>query len=117
MITSPPDPAAAAYNAWEGVTLMAEEDGDLAYWLAREYARACREISWNDDGYMAWAERRYRENEVVYLVWQDETKPYGIDCHVLKDQSPTIGQIHRGVIHCESRENATMLGTMLRARS
>jgi hypothetical protein len=64
---------------------------------------------------MAWAERRYRENEVVYLVWQDETKPYGIDCHVLKDQSPTIGHIRRAVIHCESREKATMLGTMLRA--
>ena len=53
---------------------MAEEDGELVHWLEREYALAFGEISWNDDGYMAWAQRRYVEGHVVYLVWRDDTE-------------------------------------------
>ena len=94
---------------------MAEENDDLAYWLAREYAIACREISWNDDGYMGWAERKHEENHIVYLVWQDDTKPHRIAYDVLKDESPTIGLICRGVIHCESKDRAKFLRTTLLA--
>jgi hypothetical protein len=105
----------AAYNAWDGGSLMAEEDDDLAYWLAREYTRACDEISWNDDGYMAWAERRHAGNHVVNLVWRDDTKRHHIDYDLLKDERPTVGGIRRRVIHCETREKANRLKAMLLA--
>ena len=74
---------------------MAEVDDDLAYWLEREYAIACREISWNDDGYMAWAQRRHVEGHVVYLVWRDDTKRRHIDYDLLEDQSATENPIRR----------------------
>jgi hypothetical protein len=94
---------------------MAEEDGDLDYWLAREYMRVCGEITWNDDGYMAWAERKLEENHIVYFVWLDDAKPHHIAYDVLKDESPTVGQVRRAVIHCESRARAGVLRTMLLA--
>ena len=94
---------------------MADEDDDLAHWLAQGYANARKEISWDDDGYMAWAERKHEENHVVYLVWQDDTKLHRIAYDVLKDESPTIGLIRRDVIHCESQERAKFLRTTLLA--
>ena len=73
---------------------MTEEDDNLAHGLARDYASARGEISWNDPGYTAWAERRYAENHIVYLVWRDDTKPHHIDYDLLKDERPTGGDLY-----------------------
>ena len=97
---------------------MAEEDGELVHWLEREYALAFGEMTWNDDGYMAWAQRRYVEGHYVDIfVWRNLFP--SVPHHRLrlteriKAQRQTL--IRRRVIHCESREKASRLEEMLRA--
>ena len=91
------------------------EDDDLADWLSRRYAGNCREINWNDDGYRAWAERQHDENDVVYLVWLDRTKPHEVDHIILKDKPPMVGLVKKEVIPCESIVKAKRLKDMLLA--
>jgi hypothetical protein len=93
---------------------MAEENDDLGYQLARRYREACEDISFDNDGYWKWVEDQYAKHPVVYLVWLDSTKPHDIDYEPLKDQRPA-GLYRPEAIHCESRERAMTIKTMLLA--
>ena len=94
------------------VSLMAEEYDRLAEELARLYTVACKRIGWYSDGYRAWVERQIINNDVVYLVWRDSTKPYGIDYELWKDERPTTGSYQTGVVHCASLDRARAIAKM-----
>jgi hypothetical protein len=100
--------------------MMTDEDGNLIYLLARQYADLLQnepEAHWNHDGYVAWAEQRLKQQCYVFLVWEDSTKPHGIGHQRLKDEraSVRVGNVTPSAIPCESREIASNLQKMLLA--
>lgn len=59
------------------------EDIDFVNWLASGYNNSG--LDWDHENYESEACRRYRDNDVVYLVWQDATKPGNVDFMLCKN--------------------------------
>jgi hypothetical protein len=92
-----------------------DQEVEFLNWLATGYNNRGR-ISWDHENYETEALRHYKANDVVYLVWFDDTKPRNVDyilCKHLRRLDPR-GQC---LIPCRSKESAEQLWEVLRARA
>ena len=89
-------------------------DIDFVNWLAAGYHD--NGLDWHHENYEREACRRYRENDVVYLVWQDATKPGNVDFMLCKNWQPLMRTAGYGFIPCNSKEGARQLWELLCAR-
>ena len=90
------------------------EDIEFLNWLATGYKNGGL-VSWDHENYETEALRRYKQNDVVYLVWLDDTKPHDID-YVLCKNRRSLTTRGYGLIPCKSKESAEQLWQVLRAR-
>jgi hypothetical protein len=91
------------------------EDSEFVNWLATGYNDS--DLNWDHENYESEALRRYKKNDVVYLVWLDNTKPRGVDFLLCKNHTSFTRATQYGLIPCKSKESAGQLWEMLRARA
>jgi hypothetical protein len=91
------------------------EDIKFLNWLATRYNNSGL-ANWSHENYENEACLRYKENDVVYLVWQDDTKPGNVDFLLCKNLEPFVGATQYGLIPCKSKDSARQLWEVLLAR-
>jgi hypothetical protein len=92
-----------------------EEEIEFANWLATGYNKSGL-VNWDHENYECEACSRYEENDVVYLVWQDDTKPGNVDYLLCKNNLPFMRKTQYGLIPCKSKESARQLWEVLWTR-
>ena len=91
------------------------EDIEFLNWLATGFNNRGR-FSWDQENYETEALRRYKENDIVYLVWLDDTKPCNVD-YILCKNLRILTPHGKGLIPCRSKESAEQLWEVLGARA
>lgn len=88
------------------------EDIKFLNWLLTGYNNSGL-ANWDHENYENEACLRYKENDVVYLVWQDDTKPGCVDYLLCKNIEPFVRATQYGLIPCKSQERARQLWRLL----
>ncbi len=93
-----------------------EEDRRLEQLVGLHRAARERMDGLDDAAREQFIEDQFERGNVVYGVWLDATKPYGIDYEVLKSSDPLEhcrpGLIWETVVPCESRDQAIHFRSM-----
>lgn len=90
------------------------QDSEFANWLATGYHD--NDLRWDGENYVSEALLRYKKNNVVYLVWLDNTKPTGVDFMLCKNHTSHTIATQSCLIPCRSKEDARQLWKMFGAR-